>query len=146
MSHISSIEVKITDLGAFEAACTECGVELRRNQRTFRNYGGRNSPCEMAVVLPGNERAYELGLVRTADGQSYAIQMDNWQRGLGMNDKVGTDACTLRQLYGVHAATAAARKQGMNVARQQLPDGSIRLVCEPRVAYAQAGAGIGSGF
>lgn len=146
MSHISSIEVKITDLDAFEAACRECGVELRRQQRTFRNFGGRQSPCEMAVVLPGNRDAYELGLVKTADGKGYSIQMDNWQQGFGMNAKVGNDACTLRQMYGVHAATAAARKQGMTINRQQLPDGSIRLVCEPRVQYAQAGMGIGSGF
>ncbi len=143
MSHISTIEVTITDLGAFEAACQECGVQLLRDQKRFRNYGGRNTPCEMAVVLPGNERAYELGLVRSADGKGWTIQMDNWNRGNGMNEKVGTDACTLRQLYGVHAAMAAAKKQGMSVARQQLADGSIRVVCEPRVAYAQAGVGSG---
>ena len=144
MSHITTCEVQITDLGAFEAACQECGVELRRDRETFKNYGGRNSPCEMAVVLPGNERAFELGLVRSADGKGYTIQMDNWQKGYGMNDRVGHDACTLRQLYGVHAAMAAAKKQGMSVARQQLADGSIRVICEPRVAYAQAG--MGSGF
>lgn len=144
MSHISTIEVRITDLDAFEAACRECGVELRREQKRFKNYGGRNSPCEMAVVLPGNERAFELGLVKSEDGDGYTIQMDNWQQGYGMNDKVGRDACTLRQLYGVHAATAAAEKLHMKVQRTQLADGSIRLICEPRQQYAQAG--IGSGF
>lgn len=99
----------------------------------------------MAVVLPGNKDAYEAGLVKTADGKAWKIQVDNFIGGKGMVAAIGTDAGLLMQRYGINAAKAAALKQGMSVREQQMQDGSIKLVCEPRQQLAQAG-GYGSGF
>lgn len=146
MSHITECEVQVTDLTAFEKACRERGVELRREQKTFKNYNERRSPCDMAIAIPGNERAYEAGLVKTKDGKAYKIQVDNYQDGKGMVQAIGRDAGLLMQRYGINAARNAAVRQGMQVREQQLPDGSIRLICEPRQQLAQAGAGYGSGY
>jgi hypothetical protein len=149
MSHISTIKVKIRDLDALESACRELKVELRRNQKQFKTYNGALTPCDFAIVVPGERRAYEAGVVKAADGDGWELQVDNWNEGQGLNDRIGHDAVKLQQYYGIHAATAAATRQGMRVARTQLPDGSIRLVCEPKPQFAVAGAGggwAGSGF
>ena len=64
MSHITQVEIEIHDIDALAQACSLIGVELRREQKTFRNFGGANTKCEMAIVDPANAEAYELGLVR----------------------------------------------------------------------------------
>ena len=152
MSHITTIKTKFANLEAVELAARECGVELRRNQKTFLAFAGEKHPCDAAVCVPEaiaktlDRPPYELGLVKQADG-SYEARIDNWQGGYGLNARIGNDACKLQQLYGIHAATLAARRQGMNVTRQNQQDGSIRLICEPKPVYAQAGAGwAGSGY
>ena len=145
MSHITQVEeIQVSDLPAFEKACRERGVELRRDQKQFKNFGGRNSPCEMAVVDPQNRKAYEAGLVKTADGKAYVLQVDNWNEGHGLNEKIGYNAGLLLQRYGINAAKNAAVKQGMAVREALQADGSIKLICEPRQVLA--GAGYGSGF
>ena len=152
MSHITQIEIAVTDVDALAQACSLIGVELRQQQKTFRSFGGAHTKCEMAVVDPQNAEAYELGLVRAkANGHGqeagWKIQMDNWQGGHGMNAKVGNDAGLLLQRYGLCVARKQAMKQGMAVREERLQDGRIRLVCEPRQALAAAGGGfVGSGF
>lgn len=163
MSHISKIEIVIVDLDAFEAACRELGVELRRNQKTFKSFAGAKHPCEMAVVDAANQEAYELGLVRARydnnqasrtfgqvvqdpNGSAYMALTDNWDGGKGLNEKIGENAGLLMQRYGLNAARRQAAQQGMSVVREErLPNGSVRMVFEPRKQYAQAGA-YGSGY
>lgn len=146
MSHISELKIAVRDVDAADAACRELGVELRRNQKTFKNYGNRQSPCDMAICVPGAGRdTFEAGLIKQKDG-SYLVQMDNWQGGYGLNEKIGANATKFLQAYGVCAAEAAAKKQGMVTNRHQQPDGTIRLVCEAKPQYAVAGRGYGSGY
>lgn len=149
MSHITECEVIVSDTTAFEEACKQIGVELRRDQKTFRNYGGRRSPCDMAIVLPGNRDAYEAGLVKTKDGKGWKIQVDNfdkYQTKGGMCETIGEDAGLLMQRYGINAAKTAAVKQGMSVREVKQTDGSIKLICEPRQVYAKSGGGWSSGY
>jgi len=147
MSHITSVDVLVGDLAAFQKACRERGVEFLREKKTFKNYGGRQSPCDMAIVLPGNSEAYEAGLVKTADGKGWKLQVDNYRGGLGMVKAIGHDGGLLLQRYGINAAKNAAVKQGMSVREAVQADGSIKLFCEPRTVLAQAGGGYsGSGF
>lgn len=95
---------------------------------------------------PGNQEAYEAGLVRSVDGKGWKVQVDNFIGGKGMVAAIGKDAGLLMQRYGINAAKAAAIRQGMSVREQQMQDGSIKLVCEPRQQLARAGAGYGSGY
>ena len=147
MSHISQIAIEVKDIDALEIACRERGVELRREQKTFRTFRGAQTKCDMAIVDPTNNRAYEIGVVLGKDGV-YKLQTDEWQGGLGMNEKVGDRAGLLLQRYGLNVAKRQAAKQGWAANEQRLPDGSIRLVCEPKQQYATAGAGGwgGSGY
>lgn len=149
MSHITECEVQVSDLTAFEQACRDRGVELRREQKTFRNYGGRQSPCDMAIVLPGNKHAYEAGLVKTKDGKAWKVQADNfdaYNKDGGLTKVIGENAGLLVQRYGINAARNAAVKQGMSVREVQQADGSIKLICEPKQVYAQASGGWSSGY
>lgn len=148
MSHITTLTLQVTCLDSFALACQQRGVELKRDQHTFRNFAGQRTKCDMAVVDPTNKEAYEIGLIRSPDGKSYAVQMDNWDGGKGLNAKVGENAGLLMQSYGINAARRQAQKQGMAVFEERLPDGSVRLKCEPRQQLAQAGAGAwqGSGY
>jgi len=137
-------------------------LELRRGQKKYRWYGESvgDSPlprgvavsdlgkCEHAVSIPGDKTVYEIGLVLLANG-SYQLHYDEFNGGYGLQAKVGRKAGLLLQRYGLNAAANQARKQGMTVRSETvLPDGRIRLVCEPRQQFAQAGGGqfVGSGF
>jgi len=84
--------------------------------------------CDHAIRIPGNSKAYEIGVCKLANG-NYSLRWDFWQGGYGMQDKVGANAGKLSQLYGVHVAAKAARKQGYSVQRRQLQDGRIQLMC-----------------
>lgn len=147
MSHITTAEVQVSDIDSFDAACKALGLELRRDQKTFRNYGGRKTPCDMAIVWAGNKEAYEAGLVKRPDGK-YEVQCDNFDaytassKALSLNSVIGNNAGLLLQRYGLNVARKAAAKQGMSVREVKQTDGSIKLVCEPR----QLGQFVGSGF
>ena len=148
MSHITECEIQVSDIPAFDKACQDRGCELRRDQKTFKNYGGRRSPCDMAIVVLNDKKAYEAGLIKQPDGK-YKIQVDNFDayEGGGMVKAIGQDAGLLLQRYGINAAKSAAVKQGMQVREQVQADGSIKLTCEAKqFAFAQSGPGWGSGF
>ena len=106
----------------------------------------------MAIVDPHNERAYEIGLVeaKRVAGQppSWEMQVDHWGQGGGLYAKLGNQFGLLLQRYGIAAAERKATSEGWQSHRETLPDGSIRLICEPKPVFAQAaaGGGWGSGF
>ncbi len=144
MSHISTLAVKITDLDAFTLACREVGVELRREQKTFKTYNGQKTDCEMAICHPTSLKAYEAGLVR--EGDHYVIQTDEFRRGQGLNDLIGDNAGKLLQRYAMNAAGNKATAKGWTFRDEVQPDGAVRRVFEPKQQYAQAAAGGGGGY
>lgn len=152
MSHISTLAVRITSVDALAQACRELGVELRRDQHHFTTFAGQQSRCDMAIVDPANRKAYEIGLVAVeAKGDKPAgweMQVDHWGQGGGLYAKLGERFGLLLQRYGIAAAEHKATADGWQSHRETLPDGSIRLICEPKPQFAQAGAGSwgGSGF
>jgi hypothetical protein len=103
MSHFTEIRTRITDIEALRTACGELGVELLDNA-TARGYGIAVNPTD------------------TGD---YSLETDLWQGHV--ERELGPDLGRLRQLYGVHKATAEARRRGLRVRRSALPDGRIRL-------------------
>lgn len=150
MSHISTVEILILDLDAFEAACVERGLELRRGQETYQTYGGALNACDHAVVDPNNEGAYEIGLIRAsvnettgkveadAEGVGWMPGYDSWAGGRGMMKKVGDGCGGLVQGYGVLAAKSKAAKLGWSVREERLANGSVKLYCTPKKKVSQA--------
>jgi hypothetical protein len=111
MSHIAEVNLLVQDLNALHRACHRLGLELVRGQRTYRWYGrsvgdyplpvgfAKNElgTCEHAIRIPGNDRAYEIGIVTRRDGKpGYALLWDFYQGGYGLVEPVASQ-CTIIQ-------------------------------------------------
>lgn len=146
VSHIATVELEIKDLDALEAACRQLGLQFNRGQRTYKWYGTRvgREPlphgfkveelgkCEHAISVPGNSKAYEIGIAQRRDGQpGYTLLYDYWQGGYGLIEKVGDEKCgKLTQEYAAQVAIKQARKQGFSVTRKvNAQTGQLQLVC-----------------
>jgi hypothetical protein len=147
MSHVASIEIEVRDLEALKAACRTLGLEFVADQRTYRWYGrhvgdyplpqgftvedlGR---CDHAIRVPGNSLAYEIGVTRRRDGRpGYVLLWDFWRGGYGLEERVGKDACKLKQAYAVEAAKRAAQRAGQRFLGQSTKaDGTVVLRFQP---------------
>ena len=142
MSHLVCIEIEVKDLDSLAAACTECGLELARDQKHYRWFGRLmgDSPlpegmtakdagkCDHAIRVPGNDRAYEIGVRRQANG-TFKLAYDFWQGGYGLEKLAGEKCGKLVQSYAAAVAVKQVRKQGFAVQRRVLADGRVQLVC-----------------
>jgi hypothetical protein len=161
MSHVASVDLLIHDLDALKTACQELGLEFREGQGRYKWYGHHVGDyplpagfkekdlgtCEHAAGVPGNAKAYEIGLkryplgtkktVKLADGSTqevdvggtWAMLFDFWQGGYGLMEKVGQNCDLLTQRYAVIVAERQAKRQGFHVQRKQQENGAIQLVC-----------------
>lgn len=144
MSHIAEVNLLVQDLNALQRACQRLGLELMRHQQSYRWYGrsvgdyslptgfrkdelGR---CEHAIRIPGNDQAYEIGIVTRRDGKpGYVLLWDFYQGGYGLVDRVGENAERLQQLYALEVTLDTIEQMNHCVVDQyQLADGSIELV------------------
>lgn len=121
MSHFTTIQTQIRDLGALRAACAELGVELNENA-IARGYGSNTHKGELVIKLKG---PYDIAVNRQPDG-TYGFTCDWWDGHV--EREVGAGYGRILQLYGVHKAMAEARRKGFTTRRQTLGDGSIKLV------------------
>lgn len=130
MSHIATVEVSFTNLDDLNTACKRVGLELLRDIKEFRFYGGAMAPCDHVVRIPPsvNDKAYEIGL-RKNDKGSYDLACDFWGGGKGILAVVGKDCNNLKQAYAIAAAARTARANGFRVQEKQLANGSYQLVC-----------------
>lgn len=140
MSHITTIDLQVKDLDALAKACGRLGLELVLGQKTFKWYGrfvGDTTPnlspeeikafgkCDHAIRVKDNANAYEIGVVKRADGKGYALQWDSWQGGFGMHAKAGygdmglrgkdANINKLRDWYAAEVARKQMSKQGFQV-------------------------------
>jgi uncharacterized protein DUF1257 len=144
MSHIAEVNLLVQDLNALQRACHRLGLELVRHQPTYRWYGTSvgDDPlptgfakedlgtCEHAIRIPGNDRAYEIGIVTRRDGKpGYVLLWDCYQGGYGLVEHVGEQAERLQQMYALEVTLSTIEQMHHCViAQTQLADGSIELV------------------
>ena len=81
--------------------------------------------CSHAIRAPGVE--YEIGVVQKPNGH-WTLAYDFWGPGQGLLQKFGEGCQRLLQLYAVHKTICEARRKGYTAQRQQLKDGSVKLV------------------
>ena len=147
MSHVATIDIEIKDLAALRAACAEVGLEFREGQKDFRWYGkwvgdynGQDAAyragldpkdygkCDHAIGVPKNEKAYEIGVVRQANG-TYKLAWDFWQGGHGLEKVAGPKCSKLVQSYTKHVGMNTLAKQGYAFAgTKTLKDGTVEHV------------------
>jgi len=150
MSHITEIKLKVKDLDALETAADSLGFELRRGQKTHAWYGrfmndsaeGRQfarersveemGKCEHALRMKNHQSGdYEIGVVKSQDGDGYTLSFDSWGPGKKLEALAGPGLKTLRREYACEVATRTAQKslgrQGFRVERSDIGGGRIRL-------------------
>lgn len=153
MSHVATVEIEFKDLAALKAAVERIGLEWREGQKTFKWYGrfmndyhGQDAAvtqgydpqdfgkCEHAIGVPGNSRAYEIGVVPSKSGSGYALLFDYWNGGHGLMEKVSSaidktkqGIGKLAQAYATEVAKKKLRQKGLTV-REVEVEGKIRLV------------------
>ena len=121
MSHFTTIQTQIKDVEALRAAVTEMGLQLIPNT-TARGFYQQTIPGEFVIRLKG---PYDIAVNRQPD-RTFGLTTDWWDGHV--EKEVGSNFGRLLQLYGVHKATAEARRKGYSVLRKQQPNGSIKLV------------------
>ena len=119
MSHISKIELEVQDLGVLGQACSRLGLELIRNQKTYRWYG-KDAQCDHAIKIPG--ASYEIGVLKE-DGR-YELQCDFYDRNI--ETAIGRQGGLLKQAYAIEKAKIEARRKGYSVLEKRTDTG-VRL-------------------
>jgi hypothetical protein len=136
MSHISKIELEITDLETLRQACERLDMQFIENQQTYKWYGtwiGDSElpegisihdlgKCEHAIRVPGAQ--YEIGIVQR--DRKYILLWDFWHQG-GLEQKLGKNAGRLKQAYAVERVRKEARLKGHRICEQKTDKG-IRLL------------------
>jgi hypothetical protein len=120
MSHFTQIQTRITDIEALRSACAELGLEVAENAQA-RGFGRNTRSGRHVIRLKG---PYDIAVNPTDTGE-YSLETDLWQGHV--EKELGPGLGRLRQLYGVHKATAEAKRRGLRVRRRALADGRIRL-------------------
>jgi hypothetical protein len=150
MSHVAALSMQVKSLSALKKAALACGLELVEGQTTYRWYGrwvqdyhGENAAyklgidpknygkCDHAIRIPGNAKAYEIGVVKSPNGEGYELVWDFWQGGYGLEAKIGSDGEKLRKEY-VKAVTQETAINEMNCSDVQIEeqkDGSVVMYC-----------------
>lgn len=124
-SHVVKVKTVITDLDALARAASACGLTFMRDQKKYRWYGrsvgdypippgitkDMLGKCDHALSIAGNDRAYEIGVVKMPDG-TFSLLWDFWNGGFGLQDLVGQDAGRLTGEYNLQVAASAAISNG----------------------------------
>lgn len=147
MSHVTAIELEVTDLDSIEKAAEECGLKLVRDQTTFKWYGqwvnDYNSPdaaykqgidpkdygkCDHALVIPGaGTSQYEIGLVKNKDGPGYKIAYDFYGTGQNLKKLIGEAGEKIKQSYVKHKTIKELAKKGFKLTKTENKDGTVKL-------------------
>lgn len=114
MSHVVTIQTRVRDNAAIQAACVRLGLSPPVQGKATLFSGEASG---LLLQLPGWQ--YPI-VVDTAEG---SIKYDNYEGRWGDPAELGR----LLQMYAVEKARLEARKQGHSVTEQILQDGSIRL-------------------
>lgn len=142
MSHTSTVRsIKIQSVSALRAAIQElsqtgirCALVENAIPRAY--YGNQSGMGVAQFVIKLEDCPYDLGLYKQADS-SYEVRTDFFaghiERLLGAPARSAetTEQAKLGklfQMYGIHAATEAAKKQGHMVRRVTKADGVVALV------------------
>jgi len=137
VSHVSTIEIEITDLHCLKMACQRLGLEFRENQREYVWYGRLVQPdryplpegitekdlgkCHHAIHIPN--ASYEIGIVQ--QGHKFLLLADFWDTRL--KNAIGDGGGKLKQAYGAERTIQEARRRNYRVIEQKTATG-IRLI------------------
>ena len=114
MSHISRLEIKITDVESLKKACSALGYEFLKDKKQFQWYNGK-SECEHVIRVPGAK--YEIGL------KDEELLFDPYSPGGLTEDIPGK----IKQAYGAEQVKKEARKKNYRIQEKTNKNGTIQL-------------------
>jgi hypothetical protein len=114
MSHIVSVQTKLFDPAAINAACQRLNLPTAV-QGTVKLFSGEATGLQ--VQLPGWQYP---AVIDTSTGE---VKYDNYNGAWGNSDHL----TKFLQLYAVERAKIEARRKGYTVHEQALNDGSIKV-------------------
>lgn len=121
MSHLSKIELQVTDLESLSKACRQMSLTLIRGKKTFKWFNG-DGECEHAITIPNAD--YEIGLIKGETPGAYELQTDYWDKGI--EAAIGKNGGLLKQRYAVERTKTEATRKGYRVIEKKTDNG-IRL-------------------
>jgi hypothetical protein len=147
MSHVAAIDMVVKDLSALKAACPHLGLEFRENQCNHKWYGrwvddyhggdaafkfgvdpANYGQCHHAIGIPGNDKAYEVGVIAQPDG-TYKLVWDFFANGYGLLEKIGRKGELLKQRYALEVTAKVLAKKGLKVvSTEPAKNGKLRVV------------------
>lgn len=150
MSHVVGATWSIDNLECLEAACEEIGLELVRNQKTYKWYGKWMNDysksdaaylnigikpedygkCEHAIRVKGNPSAYEIGVVKCEDGKLRLI-FDFWgAAGRAIETLAGKNATELGVRYAAKRLEKGSKMKKKKLRLDHSKKGKKRLILE----------------
>lgn len=142
MSHVVNMKMRIHDLEALRDACPDLGLEFVAGQKTYKWYGQHVGDyplpegftadmlgkCDHAIRVKGAQgNTYEVGVVKSPDGNGYSLLWDFWQGGYGLQAKIGDNGDRLKQAYSVNVGMKELYRQGRRVTKTIDADGYVVL-------------------
>lgn len=125
MSHISKIDVKISDLNCLDKAAQRFGGKLVKNVDTFK-WWGRSVQGECNHRLEFDKAQYDVGVKEKAKND-YELICDMYYSG-GLTNLLGNELDKLKQAYSVETTKQAAMLEGYIVQEKQMENGNIQLM------------------
>ncbi len=140
MSHVAELELEVNDLDSLRKAAKTLGLEMveKKSYKWFgRSVGDYPLPkgvkaadlgkCDYALTIPGNNKAYEVGVVKKPGNRGYTLLWDFWSGGFGLQEKIGEGGGLLKQSYAVERAKKEMLRKGFRVKSKTDSNGAVLL-------------------
>lgn len=124
MSHITVVEVKVTNLAALEKATKKLCGTMVKNTNTFK-WWGASIPGECDHKLQFKNCAYEIGVKKNKDNE-YDLKFDSYHSG-GLSQLLGNNLEKLMQSYSIENVKMLAAQNNYMVMEKQTENG-VRLI------------------
>ena len=108
MSHLSKIEIEVTDIRVLAAACQRLNLIFQEGKNKFIWFNG-HADCNHAILIPGAK--YEVGVIN--NGKRYDIKCDFFDSGIAKS--IGKNGGRLKQAYAAEKTIIEARRKGYSV-------------------------------
>lgn len=154
MSHVAIMSTVVTNLDALEKAATACGLVFVRGKKTFKwfgrwmnDYSAQDAAykhgikpedygkCDHAIEVPGNSKAYSIGVVKNPNGDGYLLPVDFYMGGYGLQKHIGgpQDMNRLMNEYNRAVMQEVAESQGLMVEEEEYDEATgeaVLYLCE----------------
>ena len=146
MSHVSNVELTVSDLDALrDAVARTNGLTWCEEQKSYHWYGkwmddfhgkaaavdngfkpSEFGKSEHAIKVDGVE--YEIGVVKNPTGEGYRLIYDNYDSGKQIAERYGTGLETIKNSYAERVAVKQLQRKGYRVSTRVNAQGQRQVV------------------